>query len=374
MSTDLVFLGISLMVWGVGEGMFFIFQPLYLQELGANPVTIGAILGIAAIVMSVAHIPAGHLADKIGRKPLLMVSWVIGVLATWIMALATTLPIFVFGLMIYNLTAFVSSPLSSYVTAARGKLSVARSLTLISALYNSGAILGPWLGGQVGQHFGLKTIYLFAAISFMLSSVVLFFIKSQPIDKHDPEGSANTRFMDKRFITYQSVIFLAGFSMYLAQPLSANFLQNQHHLTLDTIGILGSITSIGVVILNLGLGNIKPHIGYMLGQLFVGMFALILWQGTTLAWFSIAYFMVGGYRISRSLATAQTRELVQQSRMGLAYGITETVSSSAIILASPVAGLLYEVSPSLMYVVGFCLILVSLLVSARFNPHPTITA
>ena len=373
MSPNLILLGVSLMIWGVGEGMFFIFQPLYLQQLGANPVTIGTILGASAIAMAVAHIPAGHLADRIGRKPLLLASWLIGMLAAWMMALAPSLPFFVVGMMVYNLTAFVSSPMNSYITAARGKLSVGRAITMVSALYNTGAILGPWLGGQVGQHFGLRTIYLFSGSSFILSTIILLFIKPQPIEKLDPDGDNNGRLVDRRFITYQSVIFLAGFSMYLAQPLSSNFLQNQHHLSLNSIGILGSISSIGVVILNLGLGNLKAHVGYLLGQVSVGIFTLILWQATSFPWFCLAYFMIGGYRISRALATAQTRDLVHQSRMGLAYGITETVGASAIILASPVAGFLYEINPVLMYIVGFCLILISLLVSVRFIPRSKIT-
>jgi DHA1 family tetracycline resistance protein-like MFS transporter len=373
MSPDLILLSISLMIWGVGEGMFFIFQPLYLQELGAEPVTIGAILGAAGIAMAIAHIPAGYLADRIGRKPLLMIAWFIAMLSTWVMALAPSLPVFVVGMMIYNLTAFVSSPMSSYVTAARGRLSVGRALTLTSALYNSGAILGPWLGGQVGQHFGLRTIYLISACSFMLSTVVLLFIKSQPIDKQETDKHLNSKIVDKRFVTYQLIVFLAGFSMYLAQPLSANYLQNQHELTLNAIGTLGSITSIGIVILNLVLGSFNAHLGYLLGQLLVGLFTLILWQGNSFAWFSLAYFMLGGYRLARSFATAQTRNLVHQARMGLAYGITETVGASAIILASPVAGYLYEANPTLMYMVGFSLIMVSVAVSARFNPRQSIT-
>lgn len=161
--------------------------------------------------------------------------------------------------------------------------------------------------------------------------------------------------------------------MYLAQPLSSNYLQNQQHLNFDSIGILGSITSIGIVILNLGLGSLKPHIGYLLGQLSVAVFTLILWQSTSFPWFCLAYFMLAGYRITRSLATAQTRYLVHQSRMGLAYGITETVGTSAIILAAPVAGYLYKIHPSLMYVVGFSLILVSFLISMRFIPRSNVT-
>jgi MFS family permease len=373
MNPDLILLGISLMIWGVGEGMFFIFQPLYLQQLGADPVTIGVILGVAAIAMAIAHIPAGYLADRIGRKPLLVAAWFIAVFATWIMALSPALPLFVLGMMIYNLTTFVSSPLNSYITSARGKLSVGRAITTVTALYSTGAILGPWLGGQVGQHFGLRTIYMIAGIAFIISTIILLFIKSQPIEKHLSEEIINIKLIDRRFITYQSVIFLAGFSMYLSQPLSSNYLQNQQQLSLNSIGILGSISSIGIVVLNLSLGRLNEYVGFLLGQLCVCIFNLILWQTLGFPWFCLAYFLVGGYRTSRSLATAQTRNLVHKSRMGVAYGITETVGSLAVILASPIAGFLYNINPVLMYIAGFFLVIISMITSSRFLPHSTIS-
>jgi DHA1 family multidrug resistance protein-like MFS transporter len=370
MRRDLLLLGFSLMTWGIGEAMFIIFQPLYLQQLGASPVTIGAIFGAAGIAMTVAHIPAGHLADRIGRKPLLIAAWMFGIGATWVMALARSLPIFVIGMLIYNLTTFVSSPMNSYITAARGNLSVGRVLTMVSALYNVGAIIGPWLGGLIGEKYGLRLIYVIAGCLFIISLVILTLIKPQPIEINDPSENGNGKFFTRQFATYLSVIFLAGFSMYLAQPLSSNYLQNQQHLNFESIGILGTITSIGIVVLNLGLGNLKAHIGYLFGQLAVAIFALVLWRGNSFPWFCIGYFLIGGYRFTRSLATAQTKNLVHISRMGLAYGITETVGSSAIILAPPLAGFLYQIDPPLMYAVGFALIMASILVSARYLPRP----
>src|SRR5258708_6083323 len=82
-------------VWGIGEGMFMIFEPIYLSQLGANPLQIGTILGAAGVAMLAAHIPAGYLADRIGRRPLLFASWILGLIATWMMALAQALPLFV---------------------------------------------------------------------------------------------------------------------------------------------------------------------------------------------------------------------------------------------------------------------------------------
>src|SRR5689334_5127789 len=117
---SLLWLGAALLLWGTGESMFFIFQPIYLSQLGANPVQIGTILGAAGVAMLSAHIPAGYLADRIGRRPLLFASWLLGLLSAWMMALAQELPLFIAGLLVYSFTTFVTAPMNSYITAARG--------------------------------------------------------------------------------------------------------------------------------------------------------------------------------------------------------------------------------------------------------------
>ena len=72
MGRDLKLLILALMIWGIGEGMFFYFQPIYLEQLGADPALIGLILGSYGVAMMIAHIPAGYLADRLGRKPLML--------------------------------------------------------------------------------------------------------------------------------------------------------------------------------------------------------------------------------------------------------------------------------------------------------------
>ena len=86
MSRDLILVALSLFTWGIGEGMFIYFQPVYMQELGANPDRIGMIFGIFGLAMALMHIPAGYLADHLGRRPLLWLSWSLGLTATIIMA------------------------------------------------------------------------------------------------------------------------------------------------------------------------------------------------------------------------------------------------------------------------------------------------
>jgi MFS family permease len=165
MSVSFILLCISLFTWGVGEGMFFVFQPIYLAQLGANTMTIASVFSAFGAAMMLAHIPAGYLADRLGRRPLLIAAWSSGLIATWVMAFARTLPVFIVGMLLYGLTAFVSSPLNSYVTAEKGKLTPARAMTLASAAFNLGAVIGPLTGGWIGDLIGLRTVY-FIVCSF----------------------------------------------------------------------------------------------------------------------------------------------------------------------------------------------------------------
>ena len=129
MNRNLSFIAAALLLWGFGEGMFFNFVPIYLDvQFLLSKYEIGLILGGFGFFMAITHIPAGRLADRLGRKPLLIVAWLLGLLSTLTMGSAKTLPFFLIGLFTYGLTAFVSSPLSSYVTAARGQLPVATVL------------------------------------------------------------------------------------------------------------------------------------------------------------------------------------------------------------------------------------------------------
>jgi len=368
MSRDLIFLALALFSWGVGESMFFIFQPLYLEQMGASPIGIGTILGAMGIAMAVAHIPAGHLADRIGRRPLIRAAWLIGMVACWLMALARSLPILIVGMLFYNLTAFVSSPMSSYITTARGRLSIARALTFISSFYNAGAIIGPWVGGQIAGQFGLRNIYLTSASIFILSTCFILLLKRQPIDQFDHTEQTIPGRFDRKLILFLGIMFFAMFAMYLPQPLTPNYLQTVRGLDFAQIGQLGSIAGLGLVIMNVSLGSLKPRLGLFIGQLAVLVFSVLLWQDHPYIVFCLAYFLMGGFRVARLFITAMVRGLVHQSRMGLVFGITETVAGITVILSPPLAGWLYSINPSSIYITSSILISLTILASWYFLP------
>ena len=154
--------------------------------------------------------------------------------------------------------------------------------------------------------------------------------------------------------------------MVLAQPLTPIFLREQRGLSVEIIGRLYAMSSIGMVILSLALGQLPARVGYLLAQLAVGFFTILIWRGTGLPWFAAGLCLLGGYRTARSLAAAQSRELVPPGKMGVAYGITESIGGSAFILAPLLAGYLYTRNPILVYNYAAILIVISLFISVIF--------
>lgn len=345
--------------------MFLNFQPLYLQSLGASAVTIGSILGGVGAAMALAHLPAGYLADRFGRRPLLWGAWILATFATWVMAVSSSLLPFAVGVILYGFTAFVAGPLNGYITEARGHWSVGRALTLVIAFYHAGSILGPLVGGWIGERLGLRYSFVLAGILFLISTGVILKIKDQPIQPASARSVSSPAALFKRrqFLTFLTVMFFSLLCMYLPQPLSQNFLQNERSLSLGDIGGLLSMRSAGVVLFNLLLGRFNPRIGFILTQISMGLFSLAIWRGNALPWYLLGYLLLGSFQTARSLIVAQGRALIESEHLGLGYGAFETVSSVVFLIGSPIAGYLTSIEPAFVYPVSAFAISLSILFS-----------
>ena len=350
--------------------MFFNFVPIYLdRQFLLNEAQIGLVLGAFGFFMAITHIPAGHLADRIGRKPLLITAWLLGLISTLVMGIALSLPLFLIGLFGYGLTAFVASPLSSYMTAARGKWSVGTVLSMTTATFGMGMVLGPVTGGWIGDHYGMRTSFLVASVVFLLSNICMFFIESQPLDHHDPASPPLRLHHNRELVILFSVIGFSIFAMYLAQPLTPNFLTDVRGLSLSETGVVFTAGALGNSLLAIFLSRSQPHRGFLLAQMLVILFALCIWKGSTLPVFALGYFLLGGFRASRPMALAQARDLVHDSQMGFTYGIIETISSIILILTPVLAGILYGIDPMIVYPLAIALIAISIIISYRFAPQ-----
>ena len=370
MNRSLLFVALALLLWGFGEGMFFNFVPIYLdKQFLLSKYEIGLVLGAFGFSMAITHIPAGRLADRIGRRPLLILAWLLGLASTLVMGLALALPLFLIGLFGYGLTAFVAAPLSSYVTAARGNWPIGTVLSLTTATFGMGMVLGPITGGWIGDNYGMRISFLIAAVVFILSNVFIIFIERQPIDYHDPEAPPQNLMSNRRFVILMGVLAFAIFSMYLSQPLTPNFLEGVRGLSLSETGIIFTAGALGNSLMAILFSRVYPRRGFLFAQALVILFAFFIWKGTTLPVFVLGYFLLGGFRAGRPMVMAQARELVHDSQMGVTYGIMETISAVIFVLTPPLAGILFERDPMIVYPLSIGLIAVSILISYLFSPR-----
>jgi MFS family permease len=368
MSRDLRLLAVSLFLWGIGEGLFFYLQPVYLSELGADAVQVGIVLGLAGAAMALTHIPAGMLADRFGRKTMMIVAWLVGTASTVLMFLASNLHLFVAALVLYYLTSFVMSPLSSYVTMARGGWSTGRALTTVSASFNAGAVIGPVTGGLLAAGLGIRPLFGIAAFLFILSTVLLYSLRDQALEPPHPEGRFRPLLANRTVARILVVVFIAMLALSLSWPLTPLYLNEVRGLTVAQVGAMGSFFALGIVVLNLTLGRSPARRGSMIGQVLAAGSVILLWRGMSLPVYALGYFLAGGTRTARSLFSAQVERVVERFHLGLAFGVTETIASSALIVAPLVAGLLYQRDPASPYPVSLVLIAGSLALSARLLP------
>jgi MFS family permease len=369
MTRDLLLVAASLFLWGFGEGMFFYFIPLSLQSLGANPLMIGGVyagIGLAAALM---QIPAGILSDRIGPRTIMWIAWGIGALACMILAVASTLAAFSIGIWLYYMTSFGVVPLNSYVTSVRGKLSPERALTFTGGLFNAGMIAGPILGGLIANQMGLQKIYPFSAYVFVISTVIIFFIKPVHFEPHPQLEKPGKIWRNTRFLGFLALVFITVFVLYLPQPLTPNFLQNEQGLTTIQIGLLGTIGGLGNTVTLLVLGSLKAFPGVLVGELMVMVFAISLLKGTGMGWYGFGYFMLAGFKLSRAMLVGLSRPLIHPALVGIAFGLIETCASIAIILSPLLAGYLYEQQPSIIYAVCLVLVTASIFLNAYFLPR-----
>lgn len=369
MNRDLILIGVAVFTWGLGEGMFLIFQPLYLQQWGASPVQIGAILGAVGIAQAAMQIPSGHLSDRIGPRSILWTAWIIGTLATIFMAWSGSLPVFIAGMILYGTTMFVNPALSSFYIRVRGKLSVERVFTIMSAAFNLGVMIGPLIGGFIGERTSLQTVYRVSVFIFLISTAFIFTLRKPAAEpEHHEAASANNGSLlrNTRYMQFLGLVFFALFAMYLAQPLTPNFLQNERGFTLESIGQLGSLAALTNVILLLLLGGMQARAGILIGQGLMAIYALLLWHGTSPISAALAYCATSGFRLARQLTMAYGRSLIHPSQTGLAFGLLETSAALTVVTAPLVAGFLYQREPVSVYPTSLVLIAVSFLTALFF--------
>ena len=126
------------------------------------------------------------------------------------MALANSLPLFVAGDGAIWIDQFCDCAAELLHDQRPGQWSIGRTITLISASFSFGFILGPLIGGWIGEHRGLHANFSIAAAIFVVSTAIILFIRPQPVEKDLPEDQicAFQALLNERYIRYLLLAFL----------------------------------------------------------------------------------------------------------------------------------------------------------------------
>jgi len=146
----------------VGFGIVLPLLPLYAEKFGATP-TVNGLLVASFSIAQLALAPAwGRLSDRIGRKPILLVSLAGTAVGSLVTGLAGGVVVLFVGRLIDGASGASVSVAQAAVTDVAGPGQRARLLGLLGAAFGVGFIGGPALGALAALA-GRRAPFLVAA-------------------------------------------------------------------------------------------------------------------------------------------------------------------------------------------------------------------
>ncbi len=165
--------------------------PEHLASLGASAKSHqGLIVALHMFAMVVALPIWGWIADRVGRRPVLLVCLAGTAFAFWLMAQATALPLFYVARLLQGVFGASVGTAQAYISDLTRDEDRARGFGLIGAAGSLGLLIGPALGGVL---YGIDPSLLFlapAALALLAAGAAALFL---PESRSSDYGRADLR-------------------------------------------------------------------------------------------------------------------------------------------------------------------------------------
>lgn len=165
MNRPLVVIFTAIMLDAVGIGLIFPILPSLLRDVThAENVApyIGVMIALYAIMQFIFAPMLGALSDRLGRRPVLLISLAGAAINYLFLAFAPSLWMLLIGRAIAGLTSANTSVAAAYITDISSEDKRARRFGLFNAMFGIGFIIGPVLGGALGDYW-LRLPFMAAA-------------------------------------------------------------------------------------------------------------------------------------------------------------------------------------------------------------------
>ena len=186
--SPLIIIFITIFIDLVGFGIVIPVLPLYAERYGASEATIGVLLAIYSAMQFVFAPILGKLSDRVGRRPVLLVSLIGTSLGFLIMGLAPSMPVgfVLFGMAPTLVWLFVAriidgisggniSTAQAYIADVTPPEERSKGMGLIGAAFGLGFVFGPLIGGVLSR-ISPEAPFFFAAAMAAANATALYFL------------------------------------------------------------------------------------------------------------------------------------------------------------------------------------------------------
>src|SRR5215208_6699644 len=173
--SPLVIIFVTILIDAIAWSMIVPVLPLYADRYGTSELVIGLLMSAYPLVQFFSAPILGKLSDRVGRRPVLLVSLIGTAVGFGIMGLAPTLVWLFVGRTIDGITGGNISVAQAYIADVTPPEQRSRGMGLVGAAFGLGYIFGPLIGGAMSL-ISLGAPFYFAAGLAAANAVALYFL------------------------------------------------------------------------------------------------------------------------------------------------------------------------------------------------------
>ena len=334
--------------------------PYIAQRYGASGVQVGALLATMAVASVVAAPVWGTLSDRLGRKPMVLVSQAIALAGYVLLATAPSLAMLFVARGIAGIGGGNLGVTQSYIADVTDEAHRDRAYGLFGVVFGIGIVLGPVAGGflvRYGYWAPFAVAALIEAVNIALTLRFLPATRPRSTRRTSILGSARAVFARRplRELTVRHFLFIFAvtffftiFALYVRRALELG--PSQASWLLAGMGVVGGIALVALVApLAQRFGDARvAQAGLALSALaYLGLpFARSLpaFVGVLIVW------AIGASCVEPTLS-ALLSENAPPARRGATMGVNDSLSNLALMLAPPLGGWIIDRDVALVGVV-----------------------
>lgn len=360
LNRDTKLICLSNFIGAFGEGLYIFVLSLYLMDLHASIVEVGAFFSIMYLFSALAPILGGFLADKYDRKMVIFFSWGLWVFTPLIYYFSNNWIEMIPGGILWGASMLGAPAINAYiVTSAKDQTKTATLLATFISTWSLGYIISPALGGYLTDVIGMKQVLLITTMLSAVCTSIYLFISSQHAPKRTEHKAMPKKIssnIKKQLVAWSIFYACLLFVVQTARTLIAPFLTSTVSMDRFYIGIFGSINFAGTAILGLLVARMGDRWSKMEGILLcilmqvTTVVAMLFVSNSTFLLF-VAFFW-GGAITYGALINSAIGAIAPEASRAKWISVPMTASMMAAVIAPYLSGYLYEISPYMPFVVS----------------------